>query len=173
MNVKQIGGLFLGVLFIFGAFLVASPLNDQGGWSEAAPTATTKMMYYTLVSEGGGSPHTAYTATAQDRTTDAGEDVDGIEITYLLDKAFASTSSDALDNTRFYVTIKDPSDNVIIQEYVYADLVTAEHDYEYAQANDGGDSWACFISIEFEDVDHPITLTTGEWDVIVRYDIFS
>ncbi len=172
MEKKRIAG-FCGLFLLVAGFLFVAPFGAQHNvgpsWAEAAPTATTKIMYFNLWDADSEAIHSAYTATSQDRTASTGSTIQGIEITYVLDKAFASTSGDALDNTRFYVTIKNPADDIVIQEYVYWDSPNAV----YYFASDGGDSWACFLTVEFDDADVPVTLTTGEWDVIVRYDIFS
>lgn len=172
MEKKRIAG-FCGLFLLVAGFLFVAPFGAQHNvgpsWAEAAPTATTKIMYYSLHDSDDLSIHTAYTADLQDRTVEAGKNVNGIEITYLLDKAFASTATDAMLNTRFYVTLKNPADSTIIEEYVYR----AAPGYIYHQASDAGDSWACALIVEFQDTDCPVTLTTGEWDVIVRYDIFS
>lgn len=172
MEKKRIAG-FCGLFLLVAGFLFVAPFGAQHNvgpsWAEAAPTATTKIMYYSLHDSDDYSIHTAYTADLQDRSVEAGENVNGIEITYLLDKAFAATATDAMLNTRFYVTLKNPADSTIIEEYVYR----GAPGYIYHQASDAGDSWACALIVEFQDTDCPVTLTTGEWDVIVRYDIFS
>ena len=163
MKAYKVIGICLAMFVVVGCLLAIYPPARIGNakfvmFTSATPTENTKIKWISLE-----NPDYAELARFTDNTdtemVDIGETIHRIYVPVYIAKTYASTVQQAMNYTRVYVEIEDPTTEIRFSDYLdtHEGLVTPYENYYEVNY------WVGSIGLE---------VIEGTWTITTQYDIY-